>query len=206
MDDGEVVGTATTDSSGNYSIELPIGNYTVVASKDDYTSSSFNITVQNGTTSNQNGTITPIIAEGSGGNYLITLTWGYSPSDLDSHLVGEGSHNFHVYYSNQTYSYGGQTICNLDYDDTSSYGPEHVTLIVDEDDVYYYYIYNYSSSYGMTTSGAKITVEQNNVKIAEFNVPTDLSDARYWNVFAIKDGRIIPNNTITSSPNTSYAD
>ena len=207
-DDGEVVGTTTTDSNGNYSIELPIGNYTVVASKENFTSNSFNIIVQNGTTSDQNGTITPVLGEGSGDNYLITLTWGASPSDLDSHLYGTTGYGntFHVYYSDKTYYYGGDTICNLDYDDTSSYGPEHVTLTVDDDGVYYYYIHNFSSNYGMTSSGAKITVERGNTTVAVFNVPTDLSDARYWNVFAIKDGRLIISNTITSSPDTSYAD
>ena len=203
-EDAEVITTVKTNSSGAYTVDLPIGNYTVRASKENYTTAFFNIVVQNGTTSNQNGTITPVVSEGEGNNYLITLTWGQNPDDLDSHMVGEsnGSEQFHVYFGNKTY--GDE--CALDYDDTSSYGPEHITLVADEDDTYYYYIYHYSGSGAIITSEAKITVEQGNTLIAVFNVPTDLSTDRYWNVFAIKDGKLIVNNTITTSANTSYAD
>ncbi len=200
----DVVKTITTDSNGYYSVELPLGNYTVIATKEGYTSSYFNIIVQEGTTGNQNGTITPVVSEGEGNNYLITLTWGENPRDLDSHMVGEsnGSQQFHVYFGNKTY--GDE--CALDYDDTSSYGPEHITLVADEDDTYYYYIYHFSGSGAIITSEAKITVEQGNTLIAVFNVPTDLSTERYWNVFAIKDGKLIISNTITASADTSYAD
>ena len=207
-ENAETIATTITESNGYYSFELDIGNYTVMATKDGFTTSYFNIIVQPGTTSSQNGIITPVMAEGVGNQYLITLTWGENPRDLDSHLYGKpgNASNFHVYYRDQDEYIGGELICNLDYDDTSSYGPEHVTLTVDEDGVYYYYIHRYAGSGSLVTSEAQITVEQGNVLIARFNVPTDLDSYDYWNVFAIKDGRIIMNNTITDSPDTSYAD
>ncbi len=200
----ETVQTAITDASGNYSVELPLGNYTVIATKDGYTSSSFNIVVQDGTTGNQNGSITPLI---SGDSYLITLTWGTNPSDLDSHVVGtlSSGSTFHVYYSHKSQYDGDIEVCNLDYDDTTSYGPEHITLNTTNETPYYYYIYKYAGSGTVGNSGAKITIEQGNTLIAEFNVPTDLGGADYWNVFAIKNGELIVNNTITSSPNLQYA-
>ncbi len=207
-ENAEIVATTVTDDNGNYSFELPLGNYTVIASKDQFTSSSFNIIVQEGTTSNQNGKITPIIEESDEANYLITLTWGRYPHDLDSHV--EGTHlngnSFHVYYRQKDEYENGDLLCSLDYDDMESYGPEHITLNTTADTPYYYYIHRYSDSGSLVTSGAKITVERNNVLIAEFNVPTDLSgNNRYWNVFAIKNGEIIISNTITSSPDLSYA-
>lgn len=58
-------------------------------------------------------------------------------------------------------------ICSLDYDDTRSYGPEHITLNTTADTPYYYYIHQYSIGGSLVTSGAKITVERNNVLIAE---------------------------------------
>ncbi len=202
--ESEVIATTKTSSGGNYSIELPLGNYTVIAEKDGFVSESFNIIVQNGATANQNGTITPII---SGNDYLITLTWDENPRDLDSHMVGNLSdgNNFHVYYSHKSQMDGSVEVCNLDYDDTSSYGPEHITLKANTSSPYYYYIYRYAGSGTVASSGAKVTVHQGNTLIAEFNVPTDLGSADYWNVFAIKDGELIINNTITSSANTSYA-
>lgn len=198
------VATATTDSSGNYSVNLPIGNYTVIATKDGYSASSFNIIVQPGTTGNQNGTITPVI---SGDDYLITLTWNESPRDVDSHMYGPTSDGseFHIYFGNKEIIDNGEVLCNLDYDDTTSYGPEHITLVPNSDGPYYYFVYNYSQEAPLNASGAKVTVEQGNVVVAEFNIPTNTSDNLYWNVFAIVDGELVVNNTLTSSPNTSYA-
>lgn len=203
----EVFATTTTDAYGNYSIELPIGNYTVMAFKREYTPSYFNIIVQPGETGNQNGTITPVVTEGLGDQYLITLTWGANPSDLDSHLVGTttGGSSFHVYYSAKYAHDGGQEICNLDYDDTSSYGPEHITLTTTNDTPYYYYVYKYAGEGTVCNSEAKVTIERGNTLIAEFNVPTDLGDGRYWNIFAIKEGQLIINNTITDEPELAYA-
>lgn len=200
-----IVKTTVTDANGNYSVELPFGNYTVIASKDGYTSSLFNIIVQEGTTGNQNGTITPII---SGDKYLITLTWGENPRDLDSHVEGtllNGS-PFHVYYNHKSQYDGEFEVCNLDYDDTDSYGPEHITLNITNDTPYYYYIYRYAGSGTVALSGAKVTIEQGNTLVAEFNVPTDLGSDDYWNVFAIKNGELIVKNTITKYAETSYAE
>ena len=202
--DAETVGSTTTSSGGTYSIELPLGNYTVVASKDGYLTSTFNIIVQSGITGNQNGTITPIV---DGDQYLITLTWGENPHDLDSHVVGTLSNDseFHVYYSYKSQYDGDIEVCNLDYDDTTSYGPEHITLKPTTYKPYYYYIYRYAGSGTVASSSAKITVHKGNQLIATYNVPTNLGSDDYWNVFAIKNGQIINKNTITSSADTSYA-
>lgn len=200
----EIVKTAITDTNGSYSVELPLGNYTVIATKDGYTASSFNIIVQEGATGNQNGIITPLV---TGDDYLITLTWGANPRDLDSHVEGVISNGskFHVYYSHRSQHDGDIEVCNLDYDDTTSYGPEKITLNATNDTPYYYYVYKFAGSGTLGDSEAKVIVQQGNTLNAEFNVPTDLGDAKYWNVFAIKNGELIINNTITSTPNLEYA-
>ena len=138
----------------------------------------------------------------SGNDYLITLTWGQNPSDLDSHLVGP---TYQVYYADEYAYVNGEEVCNLDYDDTSSYGPEHITLTTTSDEPYYYFVHKYSGSGTLASSGAKVTVEQGNRVIAEFNVPTDLGNGTYWNVFAIKDGELIIKDSVTSSYDISYA-
>ena len=90
-------------------------------------------------------------------------------------------------------------------DDTTSYGPETITLNPVASGTYYYYIYRYAGSGTVASSGAKITVYQGENEVAVFNVPTDQGGGDYWNVFAIKDGQLIIQNTITSSKDVSYA-
>ncbi len=204
---GDVVATGTTQSNGSYTLEnLPIGNYTVSTYKEGFVNNTFNIVVQKGDNASQNGTITPFL---SGDSYRIILTWGENPSDLDSHVYGYRSSGtpFHVYFSDMhAYDDNNTEICNLDVDDTTSYGPETITLRPSSDKPYYYYIYKYAGSGTVAASLAKITVYQGENIVGTFNVPTDLGPSDYWNVFAIKNGQLIINNTITSSPNTSYAD
>lgn len=207
----ETVKTVTTDSNGEYTVDLNLGNYTVIAEKDGFNSGSFNIVVREGTTSNQNGTITPISDPSiSSNDFLFTLTWGMNPRDLDSHVEGtlSNGNKFHVYYptSSKIQRDNGEIICELDYDDTDGEGPEHVTLKANSSKTYYYYIHLYAGTGTIATSGAKIRVERGGEFVRDFNVPSNIGTDRYWNVFAIKDGKIIVKNTMTSSPDTSYAD
>lgn len=201
---GSVITSTVTDAQGNYSLTLPFGNYTIVASKTGFISASVNIIVQAGTTDSQNGTITPII---SGDNFRIVLTWGERPNDLDSHVEGklsDGS-SFHVCYYHKSQNDGDVEICNLDVDDQTSYGPETITLNATNDTPYYYYVHRYSGSGTIASSEAKIKVYQGSNLVADFNAPTNLGNDDYWNVFAIVDGEVVVQNSITSSPDTRYA-
>lgn len=201
---GGIVRKTTTDSRGNYSIDVALGNYCMTVSKQGFITGAVNIIVQRGTTANQNGSITPIVTEG---DYRIVLTWGENPRDLDSHMVGrlsDGS-SFHVYYIHKKQFDEGTEICNLDVDDTTSYGPETVTVKVKESSPYYYYIHRYAGSGHISTSSAQIKVYKGESLIKTFNVPTDLGNGDYWNVFAIVNGQIVVKNTMTNVPDTSYA-
>lgn len=201
---GDVITTVTTGSSGAYSVTLPIGNYTMYATKDGYIATSINIVVQAGTTSSQNGSISPII---SGDNFRVVLTWGANPRDLDSHVVGTLSNgsSFHTYFAKKSAYDGSVEVCNLDVDDTTSYGPETITLQLTTSNPYYYYIYLYAGTGSLATSEAQINLYQGDTLVATFNVPTDQGSGRYWNVFAIVDGQLTVRNTITSSADVSYA-
>lgn len=104
------------------------------------------------------------------------------------------------------YNYDGEVeVCNLDVDDTSSYGSETITLNATTDKPYYY-IHHYSGTGSLSTSGAEVNVYRGEVLLATYQVPTDQNGGRYWNVFAIVDGELTIRNTITSSPDISYAD
>lgn len=202
---GDVVTTVSTDSNGNYSLTLPLGNYTLYATKSNYVANIVNIIVQEGETDAQNGALTPIV---SSDTYRIVLTWGENPKDLDSHVEGKLSNGsaFHVYYSSKTKSDGGVKFCNLDVDDVTSYGPETITLTPTTNEPYYYYVHKYKGTGTVASSEAQVKVYLGDDLVRTFNVPTSLGDSDYWNVFAIKNGNIIVQNTITSSADTTYAD
>lgn len=202
---GNIVTTAKTDSSGRYSLTLPLGNYTILASKSGFISANINIVVKDGTTADQNGSISPVI---SGDSFRIVLTWGENPRDLDSHIRGSLSNGnpFHVYFGSKSASDNGVTICALDVDDRYSYGPETITLTTNTEHPYYYYVHRYAGSGSLATSEAQVKVYQGESLLATFNVPTDQNNGDYWNVFAIVNGNLVVSNTITNSDaNVSYA-
>lgn len=164
---GTVVATATTNLSGNYAFSnIPAGNYTATVSKDGFTPNRFTITVVGGQTIlNQNASISPPIADRQ---WRFVLTWGQTPSDLDSHLTGPtpagaGGGRFHVYYpsSSRTYSFNGIRYADLDVDDVNSFGPETTTIYepTGGSGVYRFSVHDYSnkdltSSSAMAASGA----------------------------------------------------
>lgn len=195
---GEVVGTATTGSGGSFTTTtVPVGNYTAQVSGSGWTTSYATVyCLGNGTTNNPPITITPLLNEGE---FRIILTWGATPSDLDSHLTGPNGSGgrFHVYYSDDYYL----DKANLDTDDTSSYGPETITIAQQDSGVYRYYVHDYSnrgnpSSTVMSNSGAIVRVYNGGEQVATFPVPTGRSGT-LWSVFEINGNVITPVNTFS---------
>lgn len=195
----------TTNSSGRYTIEdVPVGYYTVEASLNGYVTGYTNIIVlSDAERTDFDFTITPTLNEDE---IRIVLTWGSSPSDLDSHLIGRtpSDGTFNVYYSDKVYRYDGVEMANLDVDDTSSYGPETITILENIYGTYTYAVHNYSNrsssnSTALSFSGAVVRVFVGSVQVAEYNVPTD-QVGTYWTVFEIAgNGRILPINTISNT-------
>ncbi len=191
-------GQCVTDASGHYSISLPPGYYTAVISRSGYIASSLNATVFSGETTLLNGALSPCQSE----NQLrVVLTWGADPADLDSHLSGvlSDGKTLHVFYRNTAYRSGGVTVCTLDHDDTTSYGPETVTLHVPSSGVFRYSVHNYTyrkdvSGNNLANSGALAAVYRGNTLIAVFPVPNKYGSV--WNVFEVRDGLIVPLNTM----------
>lgn len=198
-----------TNSSGRYTIEnIPVGYYTVEASHHGYVTGHTNIIVLSDTERTDfDFTITPTLNEDE---IRIVLTWGSSPSDLDSHLIGRtpSDGTFNVYYSDKVYRYDGVEMANLDVDDTSSYGPETITILENIYGTYTYAVHNYSNksssnSTALSFSGAVVRVFVGSVQVAEYNVPTD-QVGTYWTVFEITgNGRILPINTISNTKPTA---
>jgi hypothetical protein len=175
-----------TLTNGTYSTTLRHGRYTVEAIKNGFISTYFTISVIGGESSiNQNGSISPLVAIG---DMRIILTWGATPRDLDSHIVRKtgGTMDYHVYFAAKS-----RVDAQLDHDDTSSYGPETITVSNPQaNSIYTYYVHNYSGgTTGLKTSNAKVIVAFNNTQ-QTFNVPNE--DGLDWKVFEIINGVIVP--------------
>jgi len=202
-----------TDYYGDYShrkttimgidFGLDAGNYTVSISKEGYIPNTFNVAIVGGEDMCFNSTITPVGAENV---YHIVLTWGSTPNDLDSHLNSTyDGYRDHVYYSDKNGYYS-----NLDVDDTSSYGPETVTI---EDITKYsgYITYavhdytnrNYGYSKALSFSSATVKVYKGGQLLETFYVPTDY-EGNVWNVFYFDENHnICPVNTFEYESNSS---
>ncbi|TPW17201.1 MAG: hypothetical protein FD130_750 [Halothiobacillaceae bacterium] len=89
------------------------------------------------------------------GSAKIKLTWGENPDDLDSHLTGpvEGSATrFHVYFGSKG-SQAAAPYAELDVDDTSSFGPEIITINRFTPGLYRYSVHHYSGSSTIPSCG-----------------------------------------------------
>jgi uncharacterized protein YfaP (DUF2135 family) len=195
---GSCVASTTTDSSGAYSFSsINAGVYTVEATKSGYITGHFTVACLGGTTTtDQNGSISPAL---SSDEYRIVLTWGESPSDLDSHLFGPTSTGvtFHISWEGKVADNG---YVNLDVDDIYSYGPETITISRQLDGTYRYLVHDYtnyasSSSTALANSGAQVNVYKGSALVATFNVPSGAGTL--WTVFELNDDDKTPIDTIT---------
>ncbi|MEG0320378.1 MAG: carboxypeptidase regulatory-like domain-containing protein, partial [Niameybacter sp.] len=218
-------GDITTNNSGSYNINVANGDYTLKLEKTGYEISYTNVTVSTG---NQTNNITLVPSgeiEGTDiGDLRIVLTWGASPSDLDSHLLGpttNGVRRFHIYYSNKVYNENGKRHAFLDYDDTSSYGPETTTIYnMNTSGKYSFYVQDFSNrnsmfSNALSSSDATVKVykkeSKNNANgeptyvsklLATYNIPKN-TEGTVWHVFdynALAE-EITPRNTLTYTGN-----
>ncbi len=201
---------ATTTTDGSFSVDVRMGTYTVEIVKKGYVTGYFNVIAgdKNGIIPLANTTmvLTPVLADDE---YRIVLTWGNSPSDLDSHLkyYVNGNEKFHVYYGNKTGSYG-ETAAKLDLDDTSSYGPETVTITLDVSCLdnggkFKYMVRNFSNrgdanSKTLSLSNATIRVYAGNNLVNTFYVPKD-EKGTVWHVFDITEEGIKAVNEFSNS-------
>ena len=126
--------------------------------------------------------------------YSISLTWGESPSDLDSHLLipmtWDADYDYyHIYFSSMG-SLGEDPYAMLDTDDTSSFGPEIITGSRLYDGRFQYWVHNWSGddSAAIQSSGAVVQLEIGGQLYAYEAVDVSLEGADttgWWHVFDI---------------------
>jgi hypothetical protein len=147
----------------------------------------------------------------------IVLRWGQTPSDLDSHLTGpavtqDGS-RFHTWYGGKTYYSAESLAADLDYDDTTSYGPEATTIRIPTAGDYYFYVHDFSNrgssdSTALATSGVTVEVYTNDAQVHAAYIGDGVSGGTYWLVFELSvsasgNVQIIPINSYSYSTPTN---
>ncbi len=143
----------------------------------------------------------------------ITLTWGETPSDLDSHLTARlsGNNTFHVYYS-QRGSLGFEPYSNLDTDDRDSYGPEVTSISRLRQGTYRYSVRHFSGIGNIASSGAQINMIIPGLGVYRFTPPSNqMNGTDIWRVFGIvidSTGKVTAVNTLndymTGSDNSEF--
>lgn len=199
-----------TGTDGLYTVKnLDTGYYTVqiidereVSEKEKYQNGIMTVMILGSyTINNQNGVVTNNLKTKQ---LRIVLTWGSTPRDLDSHLLGKTSDgvNYHIYYHFMIIKNSQNNVeAKLDVDDTSSYGPETTTIYQPVDDDYEFYVYNYThnSNKELMNSGAMVQVYRgsNNQPWYTFYVPQE--EGYYWKVFNYngETGKLTPNGKVT---------
>lgn len=198
-----VLYTARTTFTGRYIVNnMRAGVYTArAAATTNMCESNIVVWTQGAETiDNQNAALSQALLEGQ---MRIVLTWGATPSDLDSHLwaphYGCNAQNpYHLYFAARQCG----VIVNLDVDDTTSFGPETTTVGVSQDPVigqtYSFLVHDYSnlgsgSSQAMSNSpGLEVNVYSSGGAAeclqTTFTMPPN-TPATVWHVFtAVWDG------------------
>jgi len=181
-------GTAWTDASGNATVAMKSGGQAVISANSPRSSNS--ITVPPAPTA-------CLIMPTAG--MTIRLTWGASPSDLDSHL--KGPNNYHIAY----FSLGSLTnapFARLDVDDTSSFGPEVITITRLTQGLNEYFVHNFTGANppGITGSSARVEVRVG-TQIAIYRPGTGEGTTNdYWRVFQFT---VNPDCSVTLNPLTN---
>ena len=214
---GTIIKTATTNSSGNYSLSsMSAGWYTIQFSKSGYIAGKFNV-YSCGSVGNQNASISTSLATGT---MRIVLHWGASSglTIVDSHITGpdNASGRFHIYYPSSKrkfFYYTNDHTCSnctasqksdnvtLDKDDTSAPGTETITIPSGSwrSGTYRYSAHDYSnagnsgngnpSSTKFAESGTTVKVYYNGTETT-YNVPNLAGTV--WKVFTIDgDSKVI---------------
>jgi tetratricopeptide (TPR) repeat protein len=177
---GEQSATATTDAQGQVSLKSAIADDAtalLIVKKQGYS----NLVVKC-PCAGMTYAISPVMKNLDG--LRIVLNWGAEPSDLDSRL--EYPNNY-IYFKNMK-----GTDALLDVDDTTSYGPETITIERKHDgERYMYAVRNYSeknnpNSTSLSASQAKVFVYIGQTLIRTYYVPQN-KVGNLWVVFAVTE-------------------
>ncbi len=176
-----------TATQAFYQFSAIAGTYTLVARATNFSTSSRTVVSPgaNQTAGGQNIFIAPTASVGS---LRIVLSWGATPSDLDSHLTGPGPNQstFWIFYA-QPGSCTVSPFACLDVDHVDGNGPETLTIAQRLTGRYVYSVHNYSAGMnsagdpGLSRSSARVDVYGSTGLVRSYSVPAQ--PGTLWTVF-----------------------
>jgi 5-hydroxyisourate hydrolase-like protein (transthyretin family) len=206
-----VGGSAVTAADGSYALaNIPAGNYTLEVTGDCTTTYRTVVSAGPDTPPNQNIIVSPILGADE---VRVVVVWGASPRDVDSHLEYGNSacrkadgKKCQVVWNDRCHL-GSGTCKNgagegnptwdaaLDVDDTTSYGPETITLkgtfwnapIVSRRG---YSLYNWSNETTLGNSQAKVMVLKSTGVVRTYVVSSSQTN-RWWQIFCLTANKSI---------------
>ena len=195
-ENGISITSVKTATDGSYAIpNVPPGNYTLEVSgsgkRNNCTgsietySTTYRTVVAAGsdTPANQNILVSPLLSENE---MRVVLSWGSTPRDLDSHVQYSATDSGSRIVWNRKAPLGVGN-GELDYDITTGYGPETITLkgSIWSQQVRYYSIYNWSGEANMGISGANVRVFKGTIgEVRNYSINPNHSN-RWWKLFCI---------------------
>ena len=206
---GSVTGIcATSDASGAFQLaRLPAGDHAVQVTKAGFTGAREGVQLTDGATATIRVALSPGL---SSGELRIVLSWGADPRDLDSHLwVPQSGSPYEVYFDDLGSCSAGPWTC-LDVDDTTSYGPETITVKQLQSGTYSYAVHWYAGTGSWAGSDAVVRVYDASGLVATYAAPgnasePDASGAEWWYVFDLNGSTLTPKDTLSTNPPLSSA-
>lgn len=189
--------SVTTDSAGNFYVnQIRPGVYSALVQKPGYVQD-----IQGQVTVTADGQLSlSLLKQLTANESAVTLRWDSGAGgagvshDLDSHLISfnqSGGLRYHIYYESPVF--GGDS---LDRDDTDYEGPETITFANDPSASYVYYVHNYSGGGSTIPKSNPLVILRAGNSVYRFDLPVDQAlSSRYWRVFDMVGGRVIPCRT-----------
>ena len=188
--DGTIVAESTSDSFGNYTLNVSPGTYVIEVGGSGYSTAYKELYLGVTQTS---ADLDVVISKKLVGNEMrIVLEWGSTPADLDSHLIIDNGRE-HVWFNHMKGWISGELVADLDIDDTTAYGPETITIF-DTNHRFQYLIYNYTMDNHIEYSDARVTVYLPDGTSQTINISPSVT-GDFWGVMIIENNEI----TVTNS-------
>ena len=207
----QVIGTATTTTTGNggrFALSgVPGGGQILRVSASGFVTTTRTVNVVAGTNPDVAIALVPVSSSDA---IRIVLTWGEQPRDLDAHLSGPNrtSGRFHVFFRNRQ-APAASPYAILDRDDTSSFGPETITISRDPTTgnfvagEYRYWVHNFSNVPEFNVSNAHVTIVRGNDQLAEFDV-SDASGDPALDIWRVANLTVGTNGDVSIAPVQSF--
>jgi hypothetical protein len=178
--DNNISYDASVKDDSTYTVQLPIGNYIrdVVVPNREHSGAKVNVIFSR--SSGAENLMNNVLLSPKVDGWRAVLTWGEVPKDLDTWVILPGGEK--IFHNNKSSKDGKVT---LDFDKTTGFGPETVTLKKINSGIYQFYVNNFSKEVQLSASKARVVLYRGSDMVGEFRIPVGSADNLWWHVFDI---------------------